>query len=71
MDPYVIVAICIGFTAFGYIWGRSGNIDRRSEVIRIVTATMDNLEKERYLRSEIVDGEVCYIKWPENREKDL
>ncbi len=71
MDPYVIVAICLGFTAFGYIWGQGDNIDRRSEVIRIVTATMDNLEKERYLRSEIVDGEVCYIKWPENREKDL
>jgi hypothetical protein len=58
------------FTAFGYIWGR-GAEPNRQQIERIVSKTMDSLEFQGYLRSEILDGELCYIKWPKNREKDL
>lgn len=69
MDPYMIVLICVGFTVYGYAWGR-GNTNHKAEVTRIVTATMNSLEKDGYLKSKVVNGEVCYIRWSEAHNAD-
>lgn len=68
---FVISALI--FTVFGYLWGRTGSVatPSRETIERIVSNTMDNLEKGRYLRSEMINGELHYIKWPiERDEKD-
>ena len=70
MDLMIFGGIASVFTAFGYIWGRGGDPSRK-QVERIVSKTMDSLEHQGYLRSEMLNGELCYIKWPMNREKDL
>jgi hypothetical protein len=63
MDPIVFGIVAAVFTAFGYFWGR-GSTPKRSVVELIVGSTMNNLEKEGYLKSETVNGEIYYVKWP-------
>jgi hypothetical protein len=58
------------FTLFGYIWGRFA-APPRTIVELIVGSTMDKLEKDGYLKSQTIDGETHYIKWPSHSEKDL
>jgi hypothetical protein len=70
MDPIVFGIVAAVFTAFGYIWGRGAEPNRR-QIERIVSKTMDSLVRDGYLREEVLNGEICYIKWPKNREKDL
>ena len=70
MDLTTFLAISGIFTVFGYVWGQS-NLNKREEVARIVTATMDSLENQGYLKSKIINGEPHYIKWPEADAKDL
>ena len=70
MDLTTFLVISGIFTAFGYVWGRS-NLNKREEIIRIVTSTMDSLENQGYLKSKIINGEPHYIKWPETDAKDL
>lgn len=71
IDPFMIVLICVGFTVYGYVWGR-GNCTHnlKAEVTRIVSATMDSLEKDGYLKSKMVNGELHYIKWSEVHNAD-
>jgi hypothetical protein len=70
MDPFIVIGIAIGFTVFGYVWGKGASLSRKT-VEMIVGKIMDNLEREGYLRSEIINNEVHYIKWPSKIEKDL
>lgn len=71
IDPFMIVLICVGFTLYGYVWGRGNRIyNLKTEVTRIVTATMDSLEREGYLKSKMLNGELHYIKWSEARDAD-
>ena len=70
MDPLVVVGIAVGFTVFGYIWGRGAGITRKTTEM-IVGRVMDSLEREGYLRSEVINNEIHYVKWPQTNEKDL
>jgi hypothetical protein len=70
MDLTTFLAISGIFTVFGYVWGQS-NLNKREEVARIVTATMESLENQGYLKSKIINGEPHYIKWPKTDAKDL
>lgn len=67
MDLFTFLVISGIFTVFGYVWGKSTT--SRSEVIRIVSTTMEKLEEEGYLRSETVQGHVCYVKWPDQKDQ--
>jgi hypothetical protein len=72
MDLLSFVAVCSIFTLFGYVWGTFASKDfNKQRVARIVSATMDSLEKDGFLRSETIKGEPHYIKWPDHNEKDL
>jgi len=67
MDPIALVMLACFFTGFGYVWRMSTKEKQLSstDVLTVVDATMDKLEKDGFLRKEIVDGRSCYIKWPE------
>jgi hypothetical protein len=70
MDPFIVVGIAIGFTVFGYVWGRGAGLTRQTTEA-ITMSVMDYLEQQGYLRMEIINGKPCYIKWPIANEKDL
>lgn len=70
MDTIAFGVTVVVFTVFGYIWGRSGSPSRKA-VETIVASTMDKLEKDGYLKSQIIDGEEHYVKWPRKNAKDL
>lgn len=69
MDLISFVALSCIFTGFGYIWGRTA-VDPKKRIELIVSATMDSLERQGYLRSKMIDGELYYIKWPDTDAKD-
>lgn len=63
MDLITFVVICCVFTALGFVWCKTSPLDIK-RISRIVGSTMDSLEKDGYLKSEIIDGEKHYVKWP-------
>lgn len=70
MEPFVVVGIAVGFTVFGYVWGRGAGLTRKTTEL-IVGKIMDSLERDGYLKSKMINGELHYIKWPTSNEKDL
>jgi hypothetical protein len=70
MDPYIYaIAIPLGFTFFGYIWGSSKQMNK-AQIQAIVGRTMDNLEADGFLKTKVIDGELHYIKWPTDSTHD-
>lgn len=67
MDPTIAIAIAGVFTLFGYVWGRPSAAERRALITHSVTVTMQSLENDGYLLSEIRNGEQQYVKWSKSK----
>jgi hypothetical protein len=63
MDLVVFSVVSVVFTIYGYVWGRGNAKAGKKDIELIVSATMDNLEKEGFLKTKTVNGEIHYIKW--------
>jgi hypothetical protein len=64
ITPITVIFIALGFTGFGYAWGRPSAAERSEMVRRAVELTIDSLEKDGYVKTETRNGEVELIKWP-------
>lgn len=67
MDPIIAIAIAGVFTLFGYAWGRPSAAEHRDLITHSVTVTIQSLENDGYLLSEIRNGEVHYVKWDKSK----
>ena len=67
MDPIASVVVACVFTGFGYVW-RMFTKERQLSVadnVTVVDTTVTKLEKDGFLRTEIVNGQIHYIRWPD------